>query len=165
MRKSVILRIRIITGIVLTLSLLLVVRLYQLQIINHDEYLAKGEQQYVHTVRDLYTRGSIYLTSKENERVSAATVQTGFLLAIDPTRIVNPNDTYNVLKDLIELEYDSFVGKASNQKRKYIEIEKEINADIANKIDELNLPGVFLYKNQWRYYPGDTLGARTIGFV
>ncbi|MFT5037143.1 MAG: cell division protein FtsI/penicillin-binding protein 2 [Candidatus Azotimanducaceae bacterium] len=165
MRKGAIFRIRIITGVVLTLALILVVRLYQVQVYQHAEYLEKGEQQYVHTVQDLYSRGSIFLTSKEGERVSAATVQNGFLLAIDPTHISDVGYTYAELSRHVDLNQESFVRNASNQKRRYIEIDRQISSDTADKIDELNLTGVFLYKNQWRFYPGDTLGARTIGFV
>jgi stage V sporulation protein D (sporulation-specific penicillin-binding protein) len=165
MRNGAILRIRIISSLVLVLALVLVVRLYQLQVVRHDLYIAKGEQQYVHTVRDLYTRGSIFLTSKDGERVSAATIQAGSLLAIDPNRIINPEATYEQLNKSIDLDKDFFLKQASNTKRKYIEIEHRLNSDQATEIDNLDIPGVYIYKNQWRYYPGNTLGARTIGFV
>lgn len=165
MRKQAILRIRIITGIVLALALLLVARLYQLQVLQHDAYLEKGEQQYVHTVQDLYTRGSIFLTTKDGERVSGATITSGFLLAIDPRRISDAEWTYESLANVIELEREYFITQANNKQRKYIEIDDQVTPEVADAIDELDLPGVYLYKNQWRYYPGDSLGARALGFV
>lgn len=165
MRKDAILRIRIITGIVLVLSLLLIARLYQLQVVRHDAYIEKGESQYVHTVHDLYSRGSIFLTTKDGERVSAATIRSGYLLAIDPTRIVDSRGVYDALRSHLELDEASFIAHAENKERTYIEIATRISDEVADTIDALDLPGVYLYKNQWRYYPGDTLGARTIGFV
>lgn len=165
MRKNAILRIRIITGIVLLLALLLVFRLYQLQVMKHDQYVARAEQQYVHTVQDLYTRGSILLTTRDGERVSGATIQSGFLLAINPQHIIDAEELYEALAQYLELDRERFIEHAKNQKRTYIEIEEALENDVAAKIEALELPGVMLYKNQWRYYPGDTLAARTLGFV
>lgn len=149
----------------LALSLLLLVRLYQLQILQHESYVAKGQQQYIHTVQDLYTRGSIFLTSKDGERVSGATIKSGYLLAINPTQISDAQHTYDQLESIVPLDEQSFLENARNSKRTYIEIEQQLNEDQFKKIDALNVDGVMLYKNQWRYYPGDSLLARTIGFV
>jgi len=77
MRKNAILRIRIITGFVIFLACILIVRLYQIQIVHSADYKERAESQYVHTVRDLYSRGNIYFTTKAGEKVSAATVQSG----------------------------------------------------------------------------------------
>jgi len=35
----------------------------------------------------------------------------------------------------------------------------------SREVQELNLNGASLYKNQWRYYPGQSLAARSIGFI
>ena len=165
MRKGAILRIRIITGVVLALSLLLIARLYNLQIMHHEQYIEKGEQQYVHTVQDLFTRGSIFLTTKDGDRVSAATIQGGYVLAIDPTRIHDPEAVYNSLSDVRTIDHDLFIEQANNKKRKYIEIDTRVSSEDTDRISQLGLPGVSLFKNQWRYYPGGTLGARAIGFI
>lgn len=152
-------------GLILALSLFLIVRLYFVQIVYHKDYVARAEGQYVHTVEDLYTRGSIFLTTRDGEKVSAATIQTGFLLAINPTLITDPEATYEMLNEHIQLDHDWFVTQASNKNRTYIEIEQKVDTPVANAIDALGVPGVMLYKNQWRYYPGDELLARTVGFV
>lgn len=150
---------------VLLVSLLLVFRLYQLQIMQHDRFVARAEQQYVHTVEDLYTRGSILLTTRDGERVSAATVQGGYVLAINPQHVTDPEALYAELAPHIALERDTFIARAGNTARTYVEIEQRVDTDTADAIEALDLPGVLLFKNQWRYYPGGTLGARTIGFV
>ncbi len=165
MRKKAIFRIRVITGVVLCLALILVARLYQIQVLQHDVYLERGEQQYVHTVRDLYTRGSIYLTTKDGERVSGATIKSGFVLAIDPNRISDSEVAYEALAAVLDIDREYFLTQAANKKRKYIEIEQRLDAESASEIDALDVSGLYLYKNQWRYYPGETLGARSIGFV
>lgn len=165
MRKQAVIRIRIITGVVLLLALFLVGRLYQLQVLDHDTYVARAEEQYVHTVEDLFRRGSIYFTTKDGERVSAATVQTGYVLALDPSKINDAEVIYAALKDMIDIDHETFITRATLPNRSYVEIEQRITEEEAAALTLQELPGVQLYKNQWRYYPGDALAARTIGFI
>ncbi len=165
MRKQAILRIRIITGAVLFLSLVILTRLYIVQIHQHNFYADMAERQYVHTVNDLYSRGAIYFTARDGSLVSAATVQAGYLLSIDPSRINDSEAVYQSINSVVEIDHESFITKASNQKRTYSEILPQVSSDIADKIEALDLTGVQLYRNQWRYYPGNDLSARTIGFV
>jgi cell division protein FtsI (penicillin-binding protein 3)/stage V sporulation protein D (sporulation-specific penicillin-binding protein) len=165
MRKNAILRIRIITGAVLFLSLILIVRLYQVQVMQHDEYQERGERQYVHTVRDLYSRGNIYFSTKNGEKVSAATVQAGYLLSIDPSRITDVEETYEKINTVYPLEKDTFLLRAGKKERTYYEIASELSNAEADAVAELGLGGVQLYRDQWRYYPGNDLAARTVGFV
>jgi stage V sporulation protein D (sporulation-specific penicillin-binding protein) len=143
----------------------LVVRLYIVQIVHGVEYRESGESQYVHTVQDLFKRGSIYFTTKDNEKVSAATIRAGYLLAIDPSRIVDVSRTYDALSAIIPIDREIFFERAGKKDKTYQEIEREVGEEESTRIEELKLPGVKLYKNQWRYYPGKSLAARTIGFI
>lgn len=165
MRRDAVTRIRIITGIVLLLMSVLVVRLYYVQLMKGSDYREAGEKQYVHTVRELYNRGSIYFTTKDNEKVSAATIKTGYLLAIDPSKIVDPEHVFSALNAIVPLDHDTFIERAKRTDKTYQEIEKEITNDVAEKIEALAIEGVKLYRNQWRYYPGKSLAGRTIGFI
>lgn len=165
MRKSAIIRIRIITGVVLFLGLILLGRLYQIQIFDHKTYVDKAQRQYVHTVKDLYSRGSIFFTTKDGEKVSAATIQSGYLLSIDPTRIEDAETTYERINAVYPLPKEEFLQKAHDVERTYQEIATRLTNDQADAIEALGLPGVQMYRNQWRYYPGGDLSSRAIGFV
>jgi len=165
MRSAAIKKIRIITAIALLGFFVIIVRLYYVQVMQRDTYREMGESQYVHTVRDLFTRGSIYFTTKDGEKVSAATVKSGSLLAVDPTKLGDLEETYNVLSAITPIDRDVFFERASRRDRTYQEVAQNVEEEDAKKINELSLPGVKLYRNQWRYYPGKSLSARTIGFV
>lgn len=165
MRREAITRIRVISLIALGVSLVLIIRLYIVQIAHGDSYEALGERQYVHTVHDLYTRGNIYFTTKNGERVSAATIQSGFLLALDPSKITDVENAYRELSAITPLDEELFRERASRTDKTYQEIKQAVTKEEAESIRALNTPGVRLYKNQWRYYPGKELAARTVGFV
>ena len=165
MRRDAVIKIRFITAIVLLFMSVLIVRLYIVQIVHGTEYREDGENQYVHTVRDLYKRGSIYFTTKDGEKVSGATIKSGYLLAIDPSRIDDPEITYQALSAVVSIDHDTFIERANRKDKTYQEINKQIEDDVADSIEALKLTGVKLYKNQWRYYPGKSLAARTVGFI
>lgn len=165
MRNTAVTKIRIITVCTLVAFLAIIVRLYYLQVMERDTYRALGESQYVHTVRNLFTRGSIYFTTKDGEKVSAATVKAGYVLAVNPQKVTDLEKTYTALSALLPIDKDTFFDRAGRKDKTYQEIDQYVESDVADKIEELNLPGVQLYRNQWRYYPGKSLSARTIGFI
>lgn len=165
MRRQMILRIRIITGCIFVLVLLLVGRLYQVQVMAHEHYSELAERQYVHTKQDLYSRGSIYFTTKEGEKVSAASIRSGYVLAFNPTLITDPNPVCGAVLPYITITEEKCLERATLQDRTYVEISSTLKEEEADEIKVLKLPGVHLYRNQWRYYPGDSLSARSIGFV
>lgn len=165
MKKAAVLQIRIITGVVLFLALILLARLYYIQVMHRDAYMAEAERQYVHTVDDLYSRGSIYFTTKDGDRVSAATIQSGYELVMDPTRLGDPAETYAALSEVVDLDRDTFLTRAGRTNSVYQVIQSEISNQAADAIEALDLPGIKMYRTQWRFYPGETLSARTIGFV
>lgn len=164
MRASAIVRIRIITGCVLVLALVLVARLYHIQVAHGDSYREQAERQYVHTVRDFFDRGSIYLTTRGGEQVSAATVKSGYLLAINPETIGDPEAAYAQLSSYVPLDRETFMRGATRD-AVYVEAAEGLEEETAEAISALGLRGVSLHRDQWRYYPGDSLAATTVGFV
>ncbi len=164
-RQSTVLRIRIITGVVLFIASILIVRLYYIQVIAHASYEERAERQYVHTVRDLYNRGSIFFTTKTGEHVSAATIQTGYVLAADPSRLQNAEAAYDAINAVYPLDRETFIRRATQPERTYVELATKISLDDSEAIAALGIPGIQLYRNQWRYYPGGDLASRLVGFV
>lgn len=165
MRKQAVIRIRIITGLVLTIAIIIVGRLYQIQIVHGEQYTERAERQYVHTTNELYSRGTIFMTTKDNELVSAASIKSGYVLAVNPTLISDPQIAFTALEPYLDIDKETFIERASKSNRTYVEVTPDVEDEVAKVIDVLNLPGVLLHRNQWRYYPGEDLAARTIGFV
>ena len=160
-----ILRVRIVIGVLCIVAAALVVRLYFVQVVHGDEYLAKAENQYVKPNQNFYNRGTVFFEDKDGRVIAGATLKTGYMLAIHPNRIENPEDIYNQLSNYIELDADDFMTRASRSGDPYEEIMHEIDEETADAIDDLNLRGVSLYREKWRYYPGKTLASRALGFV
>ncbi len=159
------LRIRIITGCILVLALILIGRLYQLQVLDNDLYTEKAERQYIHTKQDLYSRGSIFFTTKEGEKVSAASIRSGYMLAFNPTMIEDAAAVCRELEAQIHITSEKCIERASLEGRTYVEVMPNVTTEAAEIIEAKDLAGVQLYRNQWRYYPGGSMAARSVGFV
>lgn len=164
-RNQLIFRIRIISALIALAGLVIIGRLYQLQIAQADIYKEKAERQYVHTARDLYSRGSILFTTKDGEQLSAASIQAGYVLAANPTHITRPTDFCEALQNYLGDQADSCVERASLPNRTYVELVSKLTAEQAAEIESKDLDGALLYRSQWRYYPGGSVAARSVGFV
>jgi stage V sporulation protein D (sporulation-specific penicillin-binding protein) len=158
-------RIRLLSVIVAVVGVLIISRLYYLQIARADFYADKAEKQYVHTKADLYSRGSILFTTRDKEKLSAAAVQAGYILAVNPEHVTDASDFCEKIRNYITIERDLCVERASLNSRTYVELEARLSNEQAEELEVMNIDGALLYRNQWRYYPGGHVAARSIGFV
>lgn len=150
---------------ILIVAFLLLAKMFSLQILRSDEFASKADRSYVQS-SGIFDRGTIFLTSKEGTLIAGATVVKGYLLAVDPTKIENAEETYNKLSSfLITTKKEDFIKRATKEGDPYEEIEKRIERERADAIRALELPGVSLYEDTWRYYPGEGLLSNVLGFV
>lgn len=165
-RRQLTLRVRILSGIVAILGLILIGRLYEVQILKSDLYRERAESQYVHTKTDLYSRGSIFFTTKDGEELSAAAIQSGSILAANPKQItIDKEEFCRRLESYLDDGIDKCVERINLLNRTYVELATKLNEIEEQEIEALDIDGAQLYRNQWRYYPGGSLAARSIGFV
>lgn len=147
------------------IAFLLLVRSYVVQIAHGQVYREQAEAQYVRTKDDLYTRGSIFFTNRDGTELSAAAIKSGYVLAFDPSRITDVAGTCSQLGEFVEMNADLCQLRAGLPNRTYVEMQGEVSDEVATSIATLRLPGVQLFPEQWRYYPGADVAARSIGFV
>jgi cell division protein FtsI (penicillin-binding protein 3)/stage V sporulation protein D (sporulation-specific penicillin-binding protein) len=164
-RQKRTLRIRVVVGVICLIAFLLLVRSYVVQIAHGNMYSEQAELQYVRTMDDLYTRGSIFFTNRDGTELSAAAIKSGYVLALDPSRITDAAGTCSQLAEVAKIDQELCLVRAVLPDRTYVEFQSEIDEPTAELITGLGLTGVFLYPEQWRYYPGSSVAARSIGFV
>jgi cell division protein FtsI/penicillin-binding protein 2 len=158
-------RIRIVIGIVVLVGVFVIVRLFSLQIVHGTMYKERAQRQYVTPAGDSFDRGNIYFTQKDGTTVAAATVVNGFKLAITPGAIEDAAAVYEQINAITPIDHDAFFTKVAKKGDPYEEIKDHIEAPEAEAITALELPGVSLYRQKWRFYPGGDLASRVIGFV
>ncbi|MGM0482687.1 MAG: peptidoglycan D,D-transpeptidase FtsI family protein, partial [Patescibacteria group bacterium] len=139
-------------------------RLFFVQVVEADKYISQAEDQYVKRNYHFYDRGSIYFKDIEGDLVSAATVKSGYLVAINSDLISDPEKTAEELEDAIGLEKERFM-EHYNKEKKYREVASRLSDKEAKKVRSLGLEGVFLYPEHWRFYPGKEIASHAIGFT
>jgi stage V sporulation protein D (sporulation-specific penicillin-binding protein) len=158
-------RLRIIVGIVLLLGVFFIVRLYYLQIIHGKDFKAEAESQYVSAIPDLYDRGSIFFQQKDGKRVAAATISSGYVIAIIPKEIEDKEKVFAAISRATAIDRDSFMKKAGKTDDPYEEVSERVPEKEAKALLKEELPGVRIFRQTWRTYPAGSLAAPVIGFV
>ncbi len=159
------LRARIMGGFFIAIALLLVVRLYFVQIVHGSSYEKDAIGQYVEQSPDDTTRGTIFFTTKDGTLVPAAVMQSGWRVAIQPPQLTDAQGAYSKINAITPIDRERFVASAAKENAPYEEVAYRLDDATAQKIRDLAIPGVILVQDQWRFYPGDTLAAQALGFV
>ena len=158
-------RIRFIFFCFLFFALVLCVRLYSVQIIHGHEYADKADHQYVSVTSNIFDRGGIFFQNKDGSLLGAASLATGYLIAINPQKVIDPDQTYKDISGIIPLDLDFFYSRINQKNSVYQKIADQVPEDLMKKIEALNIPGLQIVKERWRYYPGDDSAAQVLGFV
>ncbi len=165
MNSSQRLRARIIAFFIITAACALVISLYWVQIVKGKMYAAKADQQYERPSKTLFDRGPIYFSSKDGTKVSAATIARGYIVHMDPSKVIDPQSTYDALSEYLKLDHDKFINQVSKIGDRYEELSDRVNEEDSIAIAELGLPGIGISKRNRRSYPGGQLSAHVLGLV
>ncbi|MDP3646250.1 MAG: penicillin-binding protein 2 [bacterium] len=165
MRSSLAFRTRILCAFFIVVALLLIVRLYMVQIVHGQDYQKDAVAQYVEQHPDTINRGNIFFTTKDDTLVAAAVMQSGWRIAIQPPNIVDATSTFRELNAIAPLDEARFLEVAARASDPYEEIAFRLGDDNAARIRAKKIPGVLLVGDQWRSYPARELAAHAIGFV
>ena len=158
-------RTKILSICICVFVLVLIAKLFLLQVVHRNYYSEQADHQYATPASDIFERGTVFFERKDGELVSGATQATGFKVAIRPNEISDAENTYQKLSMITTIDHDQLVVEASKKKDPYEEIAHHLSKDQADAITALKISGVYIYKEKWRFYPGDNLASHTIGFV
>ena len=158
-------RLRIISFLIVFFALVLASKLYLVQIVNGREFAENADRQYIKSDSDVYKRGSIFFTEKDGGLISAATLKSGFIIAMNPGLIKDASLAYEKINAVVEIPREEFMFKVGKKDDPYEILTDKATEGVAEGIEALQIEGLHAYKEQWRYYPGDELASRAIGFV
>ena len=165
MKSSFVFKSRIILFVVIIFAVILVAKLFFTQLVRGGSYSQAADRQYSTPASNIYERGTIYFERKDGGLVSAATQVSGFKMAINPNKIINEEIVYKKLSKIITFNYNNFILRAGQKMDPYEEIANHLSKEQADSISVLKIPGVNIFKEKWRFYPGGNLAAHTLGFV
>jgi cell division protein FtsI (penicillin-binding protein 3)/stage V sporulation protein D (sporulation-specific penicillin-binding protein) len=146
-------------------GLVIIGRLYFLQIMQGSAYSARADAQFIIPSSPLLDRNSIFMTDKAGTEITVASTKTGFSLAVNPTKIIDPEAAYAVVQPLVPVAHDDFIAKATKPNTQYQIVATHLDTALGKQLQQKNIPGIVLAQDRWRFYPGGSLAAQEIGFV
>lgn len=157
-------RLRILRSLVFVALAIIAVRLFVIQIIEHDTWVAKADEQHTMLETIVAKRGEIYMMDK-NEPVAVVLNQTTYQIVIDPT-ITEKEPLQRALaehaKDYIVADLDEIY---SQEGLRYAIVAKNVPRAAAEAIANEDLSAVWFTKNNQRVYPEGELASGLLGFV
>lgn len=166
MRRALRVRLRAVSGVIILVAALLVVRLYFVQVVHTQTYALRAERQYVSSSQELYDRGSIFFTRKDGTLISAATLGTGFVVAIDPSHLTDARAALTAIREYVpEVTEEAFFASAAKTSDPYEVVAHRVSDDAGRKISALDIPGVIVERERWRTYPAAAGAAQSVGII
>ena len=157
----------IVCGIVAFLVLAL--RLFKVQIIDHDFYETKAIDQQVRETTVTAARGTIY---DSNMKILAMSANVDNIV-LNPRAIkMHKEDAELIartLSEILNIDYDEILAKTAKTNSGYQMVARKVEPDVAKKVEEFKnkykLWGVQIEEDTKRYYPYSSLACQIIGFV
>ena len=157
-------RIKILNRVVFVALAIIVVRLFFIQIIEHDAWVAKANEK--HTLLETITakRGEIYMMD-QNEPTAVVLNQTVYQIVIDPA-VTNQDEITTALnnhaKDYITADLEQIY---KTEGLRYAIVAKNVPREVAEKIAGEGIGAVWFQKTNRRVYPEGEMASGLLGFV
>jgi cell division protein FtsI/penicillin-binding protein 2 len=165
MRSSFVLRTRLVLALFVLCAGILGARLYAVSIVNADVFREEAKSQYVAPIASGEERGNIFFSAIDGREPYAATIHTSFRIAIQPNALRDADAAFTAISAILSLDRDRFFTSAAKSDDPYEEVAFRIEEEDAMAVEALNIPGVLIVRERWRFYPAGERAAHTLGFV
>lgn len=151
-------------GVIATIFVVLIGRLFYIQVVQSDELQERALSQWTRDTSLSAARGSILDTTG----VVLAQSGTAYKVVIWPNSIdaVERTRVATELAELLGLEYETVLAKVSDTKKQEIILARRVEREVIDQIAARKLGmGVGTAIDTKRYYPSGTLFSQLLGFT
>jgi len=165
---TIVTRIRFLLILAMFLVGILIWRMCNLQIAQHNYYLglAFGQQRF--DKAQMAQRGKLLVHDSMSEDSVyyplAFDVKT-YAIWVVPKNVKNKDNVATILADSTGISKDEIFGKINNDKLYIPPIKRGLKYDEANVISDKKISGVFVMPEYSRYFPEGSLASQDLGFV
>jgi cell division protein FtsI (penicillin-binding protein 3) len=136
-------------------------RLLQLQGLDRTAYAASAQDQQLHTVTLVATRGSI--TDREGHLI-ASTVDARDVVA-DPEQISDPAAAATQLAELLNQKVTTLTQRLEVHSQYALLTPTPVTPAVGDAVRALKMPGITTLDTSQRIYPDGSLASNVVGFV
>jgi cell division protein FtsI/penicillin-binding protein 2 len=158
-------RSKILAAIVLSIMAVFVVRLFYLQIIQHEYYVDLAKQEQVKRLTIPAKRGLIYALDGQTP-IPLVMNQQVYTVFADPTMTTDDSKIIDTIEKVAGGNArDNLQSLLDKKDSRYQILATKITRSQADMIKKENLNGVGFQEESQRVYPEGSLAAQTLGFV
>ncbi len=140
--------------------LVIVARLYSLQIIEHEEFKQQVSKSQVRKVDILPERGIIYDRNLEKLAINIPS----YSLYAYPKTISNPEEVAGKLSSILGMKKSSLIEQLKKEKV-FLWLKRKLPLIKKEMIDTLTLEGIGFVEETERFYPQKELASHLLGFT
>jgi len=144
------------------------VRLMWLQVVQHGTWVDRAKQQQQRTFEVAPHRGVLY---DRNMKALAMTVLVDSIYAVPSELGDNRSDDAALLARVVHADpLDGFTREKEidarfNASKHFAWVARKVTPEIAARVQQLNLKGIYLQKEFKRFYPNGDLSSHVLGYV
>ena len=158
-------RTRILATVIFAIMAIFVLRLFYLQVIQHDHYLSLAREEQQSQFKLPASRGMIYAKSGD-QTVQLVMNEKVYTVFIDPVVIDEKDKVIDVMRQIaggnVRKDFDKLFERKDSR---YQIIATKVTRVQADKIKAEGLHGIGFQEVSQRVYPEGTLAAQVLGFV
>lgn len=162
-------RIRFLSWGVIIIALILSLRLFQKQVLEHKLYEAKANDQYVTRQELQAKRGTIFLEdfgkNQTSEKFPIAINIAKYAVEVVPKNIKDKNAAAEKIAAILGVPKEEIFNKINNNRLYIPPLARRLEATKGDAISNLKIEGVSVVSEEARFYPEGTLAAHILGFV
>jgi cell division protein FtsI (penicillin-binding protein 3) len=153
-------RLAVVLAFLICWSGMIGVRLYRLQVTEHEAYSRRAAGQQLLQVSLDSPRSTIFDADGRQLAVSM-TVDSAFAV---PREIADRAATFAALDEVLDVDR-ARLEKAFGRSREFAWVKRKLDPPLARALREADLEGIHFVRESKRFYPMDELAAATLGFV
>ncbi|MCC2616446.1 peptidoglycan glycosyltransferase FtsI [Aestuariibacter halophilus] len=156
----------VVVGVILLVFAGLTLRAAYIQVIDPDMLIEQGDNRSLRTRNMPVHRGII--TDRNGEQL-AVSVPVQAIWA-DPKTVhsadaLSDNRRWQALAEVLGMNVQTLRDKVADPSRRFVYIERQVSPAMADYVEQLDIPGVYLRDESRRYYPSGEVSAQLIGFT
>lgn len=143
-------------------STALVVRAFNLQFLEQDFLQTQGEARYLRDVALPTTRGVI--SDRNGEPLAVSTPVES--VWVNPKELLQVPERLPDLATVLGADSGDLERRLTQRaEREFVWLRRRLNPSVADQVEALGIPGVFLQREYRRFYPAGEVVAHMIGFT
>lgn len=156
-------RIKIVLIVTLIIFLLMFIRIIYIQLFSYDKLNELATSLWHRNLPITADRGRIL---DRNGKVLATNITTTTLYVV-PNQVVDKEDTARQLATILDADYEKIYAHLTKRTslEKVNPEGRQLDSETADKINSLNIDGLYLMKESKRYYPYGEVLSHVLGYV